>query len=159
MHLRFILKGELPHERMLEMDEEQTEQTEREVPLPDRIPQRISEGMPVYDPEGAVVGVVKTVYLGGASEEAIERVLNPEKAPPTPAGETVSTAFEADNLPKELRARFMKQGYVLVEGPDITGIRGYLGPEQIEGMFTEETEDGIRDAVRLRVTRAELLSA
>ena len=136
------------------------EQSEREVPLSDRIPQRIGEGMPVYDRDGEAVGTVKTVYLGGASDEAIERALNPEQAPPTPAGETVSTAFEADDIPKELRARFMKQGYLVVEGPDITGTRGYLGPEQIEGVFTQELEGGtIRDAVRLRLTRGELLSA
>ena len=136
------------------------EQSEREVPLSDRIPQRIGEGMPVYDRDGEAVGTVKTVYLGGASDEAIERALNPEKAPPTPAGETVSTAFESDDIPGELRARFMKQGYLVVEGPDITGTRGYLGPEQIEGLFTQELEGGtIRDAVRLRLTRAELLSA
>ena len=133
------------------------EQTEREVPLSDRIPQRIGEGMPVYDREGEPVGTVKTVYLGGASDEAIERVLHPETAPPTPAGETVSTAFDDDNVPPEMRARFMKQGYLLVEGADITGLRGYLGPEHIEGMFTLESEDGITDAVRLRLTRAELL--
>jgi hypothetical protein len=136
------------------------EQSEREVPLSDRIPQRIGEGMPVYDRDGEAVGTVKTVYLGGASDEAIERALNPEQAPPTPAGETVSTAFESDDIPTELRARFMKQGYLVVEGPDIAGTRGYLGPEQIEGMFTQELEDGtIRDAVRLRLSRAELLSA
>lgn len=136
------------------------EQSEREVPLSDRIPQRIGEGMPVYDRDGEAVGTVKTVYLGGASDEAIERALNPEQAPPTPAGETVSTAFESDDIPRELRARFMKQGYLVVEGPDITGTRGYLGPEQIEGLFTQELEDGtIRDAVRLRSSRAELVSA
>jgi hypothetical protein len=142
------------------MDEEKTEQNEREVPLSDRIPQRISEGMPVYDRDGVAVGTVKTVYLGGASDEAIERAINPEKAPPTPAGEKVWTAFEEDDLPKEQRARFMQQGYVLVEGADIAGIRGYLGPEHIEGMIRQELEDGtISDAVRLRLTRAELLGA
>lgn len=146
-------------EQAVEMSEEQTEQSEREVPLAARIPQRIGEGMPVYDRDGIAVGVVKTVYLGGASDEAIERVLHPEEGPPTPAGETVSTAFDADHVPGELRARFMKQGYVLVEGPDITALRGYLGPEQIEGLFTEETEEGILDAVRLRLSRDELLSA
>ena len=135
------------------------EQSEREVPLSDRIPQRIGEGMPVYDRDGEAVGTVKTVYLGGASDEAIERALNPEQAPPTPAGETVSTAFEEDEIPKDLRARFMKQGYLVVEGADITGLRGYLGPEHIEGLFTQELEDGtINDAVRLRVSRAELLN-
>lgn len=139
------------------MDEEKSE---REVPISDRIPQRIGEGMPVYDREGQAVGVVKLVYLGGASQEAIERALHPEEAPPTPAGGTVSTAFEADNVPGELRARFMKQGYIVVDHPELIGIRGYLGPEQIEGIFTEELEDGtIQDAVRLRATREELLSA
>jgi hypothetical protein len=133
--------------------------SEREVPFSDRIPQRIGEGMPVYDREGQAVGVVKVVYLGGASDEAIERALHPEEAPPTPAGETVSTAFDADNIPGELRARFMKQGYIVVDNPDLTGIRGYLGPEQIEGIFTQELEDGtIKDAVRLRVTHDELLN-
>ena len=137
------------------MDEEKSEQ---EVPISDRIPQRIGEGMPVYDHDGEAVGIVKTVYLGGASDEAIERALHPQEAPPTPAGATVSTAFDADNVPGDLRARFMKQGYIVVDDPDLTGIRGYLGPEQIEGIFTQELEGGtIQDAVRLRVTRAELL--
>ncbi|HZM24842.1 MAG TPA: hypothetical protein VFC02_24035 [Anaerolineales bacterium] len=135
------------------------EQNEREVPVSARIPQRISEGMPVYDRQGEAVGTVKTVYLGGASDEAIERALNPEKAPPTPAGETVSTAFEADDIPKELRARFMKEGYIVVEGPDLKGTRSYLGPEHVEGVFTQELEDGgLNDAVRLRLTRDELLN-
>lgn len=139
------------------MDEEKSE---REVPLADRIPQRIAEGMPVYDREGVAVGTVKVVYLGGASDEAIERALHPESAPPTPAGETVSTAFDADNVPPERRARFMKEGYIVVDNPDLTGIHAYLGPEQIEGMFTEELDSGgVQDAVRLRLSRDELLSA
>ena len=141
------------------MSEDLTGQSEREVPLSTRIPQRIGEGMPVYDRDGVVVGTVKTVYLGGASDEAIERALNPEQAPPTPAGATVSTAFEADDIPKELRARFMKEGYMVVESPDLTGIRGYLGPQQIEGVFPQETEGAFTDVVRLRVTRDELLNS
>lgn len=133
-------------------------QSGQDLPVPERLPQRISEGMAIYDRDGQVVGSVKTVYLGGASDEAIQRVLNPEKAPPTPAGETVSTAFEADDIPKELRARFMKQGYIVVEGSDFTGIRGYLGPEHIEGVFSEEIDGVITDIVRLRDTRDELLN-
>ncbi|HKY55652.1 MAG TPA: hypothetical protein VJM08_15150 [Anaerolineales bacterium] len=138
------------------MNQEQT--AGQEVPLPERLPQRISEGMIVYDRDGQVVGTVKTVYLGGASEEAIQRVLNPEKAPPTPAGEKVWTVFESDNIPKELRARFMKQGYMVVEGPDLAGIRGYLGPEHVEGVFSAEIDGVLTDVVRLRGTRDELLN-
>jgi hypothetical protein len=52
----------------------------------------------------------------------------------------------------------MKQGYIVVDSPGLTGIRGYLGPEQIEGVFSEEIEGVMKDAVRLRVTRDELLN-
>ena len=134
------------------------EQTGQDLPPSDRIPQRINEGMIVYDREGEVVGVVQVVYFGGASEEAIERVLHPEKAPASQHGESDWSVFDADDVPKELRARFMKQGYILVEGPDLMGIKRYIGSEQIEGVFSEEIEGVMKDAVRLRVTRDELLN-
>jgi len=134
------------------------EQAGQDFPISDRIPQRINEGMIVYDREGQVVGIVQVVYFGGASEEAIERVLHPEKAPAAQHGETDWSVFDADDVPKELRARFMRQGYILVEGSDLTGIKRYIGPEQIEGVFSEEIEGVMKDAVRLRVTRDELLN-
>lgn len=134
------------------------EQSEREVPFSDRVPQRIGEGMPVYDRNNELVGIVDVVYLGGASDEAIERALDPEHAPRTPAGEKVRTAFESEDMPREMRARLMKQGYIRVNGDGITGLRGYLGPEKIEGMFTLDVEGTIQDAVRLRVSREELRS-
>ena len=134
------------------------EQAGKDFPISDRIPQRINEGMIVYDREGQVVGTVQVVYFGGASEEAIERVLHPEKAPAAQHGETDWSVFDADDVPKELRARFMEQGYILVEGPDLMGIKRYIGPEQIEGVFSEEIEGVMKDAVRLRVTRDELLN-
>jgi hypothetical protein len=134
------------------------EQSEREVPFSDRVPQRIGEGMPVYDRNNELVGAVDVVYLGGASDEAIERALDPEHAPRTPAGEKVRTTFESEDMPREMRARLMKQGYIRVKGDGITGLRGYLGPEKIEGMFTLDVEGTIQDAVRLRVSREELRS-
>jgi hypothetical protein len=134
------------------------EQTGQELPIPDRIPQRINEGMLVYDREGEVVGTVKVIYFGGASEEAIQRVLHPEEAPAAGEGESNWSPFDADNVPKELRARLMQQGYILVEGPDLTGVKRYIGPEQIEGVFPQEVEGSMNDAVRLLITRAELLN-
>ena len=131
------------------MDQEQTGQ---ELPVPDRIPQRIYEGMPVYDREGEVVGTVKVMYFGGASEEAIQRMLQTE-------GADDSSAFDADNVPKEMRARLMRQGYILVDGPGLSGVHRYIGPEQIEGVFSQDLEGQLTEAVRLRVTRAELLNA
>jgi hypothetical protein len=111
--------------------------------------------MPVYDSQGEVVGTVKVMYFGGASEEAIERALQPEEGPA--AGE--SSPFEADHVPNEVRARLMRAGYILVEGPDLTGVKRYIGPEQIEGVFPQEVEGSMKEAVRLRITRAELLNA
>jgi hypothetical protein len=133
------------------------EQTGQELPVPDRIPQRIYEGMPVYDSQGEVIGIVKVMYFGGASEEAIERALQPAEAPAAGAGDL--SPFDADNVPKELRARLMRGGYILVEGPELTGAKRYIGPEQIEGVFPQEVEGSMKEAVRLRISRAELLSA
>ena len=133
------------------------EQTGQEPLVPDRIPQRIYEGMPVYDSQGEVVGAVSVMYFGGASEEAIQKMLESEEAPA--AGEGDLNPFEADNVPKELRARLMRQGYIVVDGPDLTGVKKYIGPEQIEGVFSQDVEGRIVDAVRLRITRAELLNA
>jgi hypothetical protein len=135
------------------------EQSGQDVPVPDRIPQRIYEGMPVYSREGEVVGTVKVIYFGGASEEAIERVLHPEEASAAGEGESNVSPFDADNVPKELRAELMRKGYILVEGPDLTGVKRYIGPEQIEGVFSQEVEGTLTDALRLRSTRAELLNA
>ena len=131
------------------MNQEQ-EQAGQELPLPDRLPERISEGMTVSDREGEVVGVIQVVYFGGASEEAIERVLHSKEAPQAEASADDWSAFDADNVPEALRARLMRQGYILVEGPDLSGITRYIRPEQIEGIFD--------DAVRLRVSRGELLN-
>jgi hypothetical protein len=123
----------------------------------DRIPQRVYEGMPVYDREGKVVGTVKVMYFGGASEEAIQKMLRSTEEPA--AGADDPSGFAANNVPKELRARFMRQGYILIDGPDLNGVQRYIGPEQIEGVFTQEVEGKTSDAVRLRSTRAELLNA
>jgi hypothetical protein len=130
------------------------EQTGQEPPVPDRIPQRIYEGMPVYDSQGEVIGTVQVMYYGGASEEAIQKMLETEEA-----GAGDSSAFDADNVPKEMRARFMRGGYILVEGPDLTGVQRYIGPEQIEGVVTQDIEGRMTETVRLRATRAELINA
>ena len=122
------------------------EQTGHELPPSDRLPQRISEGMIVYDSAGELVGTVQVVYYGGASEEAIQRALHSE------AGEN-----DLSSLPEELGARLMRQGYVMVDGTDLTGAKRYLRAEQIEGVFPIEIEGTMTNVARLRVTRDELL--
>jgi hypothetical protein len=115
--------------------------------------------MTVYDREGEVVGTVQLVYFGGASREAVKRVLKSDEAPDAATSENDESNLDANEVPKELRARMMRQGYVLVTGPDLTGIKRFLTSEQIEAVFSEEVEGVVKDAVRLRVTRSELLKA
>ena len=122
------------------------------------LPQSIYEGMTVYDREGEVVGTVQVVYFGGASREAVERVLKSDQAPDVAASENDESNLDANEIPKELRARMMQQGYILVTGPDLTGVKRFLTPEQIEGVFSAEIEGVMKDAVQLRVTRSELLN-
>ena len=124
------------------------EQPGQDLPPSDRMPQRISEGMIVYDSAGQLVGTVQVVYFGGASDEAIQKALHSE------AGEN-----DLSNLPEELGTRLMRQGYVIVDGPDLTGATRYLRPEQIEGVFPIEIEGTMTDVARLRVTRDELLQS
>ena len=124
------------------------EPTRQQLPPSDRLPQRIAEGMSVYDSAGEIVGTVRVVYFGGASEEAIERALNSE------TGENALS-----KLPKELGARLMSQGYAVVDGPDLNGANRYLRPEQIEGVFPREIEGLVTDVVELRVTRNELINS
>lgn len=129
------------------------EQSGQELPPSDRLPQRIGEGMIVYDSADEAVGTVQVVYFGGASEEAIQKALHSER------GENNFSPFAADNLPDELTARLMSQGYVLVDGPDLTGAKRYIRAEQIEGVFPIEIEGVVTDVVQLRVTRDELLNS
>jgi hypothetical protein len=93
------------------------------------------------------------MYFGGASEEAIQKALQSEP------GENNFSPFAADNLPKELVARLMSQGYAIVDGPDLTGANRYLRPEQIAGVFPREIEGVVTEVVELRVTRNELLNS
>ena len=128
------------------------EQSEQELPPSDRLPQRIGEGMIVNDSADAAVGTVQVVYFGGASEEAIQKALH------STSGETNFSPFAADDLPDELAVRLMSQGYVIVDGPDLTGAKRFIRPEQIEGVFPVEIEGVVTDVVQLRVTRDELLN-
>ena len=128
------------------------EQSGQELPPSDRLPQRIGEGMIVNDSADETVGTVQVVYFGGASEEAIQKALHSEP------GETNFSPFAADDISDELGARLMSQGYIIVDGPDLTGARRFIRPEQMEGAFPVEIEDVVTDVVQLRVTRDELLT-
>jgi hypothetical protein len=122
------------------------EQAGQGLPTSDRLPQHLNNGMTVYDREGQVLGTVEMVYFGGASEIAVE------------TSEHHARGFDADNVPEELRPRLMRQGYFILDGPQVTGVQRYILPEQIEGIFTQEIEGVLTEAVRLRLSRDELLN-
>lgn len=128
------------------MDQEQVE------PAPPlRLPARVSEGMPVYDRDDHEIGTVQLVYFGGASKEAIDRVLRPREphsADPHTSEHDWGT-FGADDVPAALRARLLRDGYIRIEGPGISGVKCYITPEQIAGV----TGTG----VRLGASRDELI--
>lgn len=123
------------------------EKSGQELPPSDRLPQRISEGMIVYDSADELVGTVQVVYFGGASKEAIQKALHSE------AGENALSS-----LPKDLGAHLMSQGYAIVDGPDLTGANRYLRPEQIAGVFPHDIDGEVTEVVQLRVTRNELIN-
>lgn len=130
-----------------------------DLPTSGGIPQRAGEGMAVYDRDGQAIGIVDAVYFGGASEDAIRRVLNPETTAPIGETENNWSIFDADNLPAEARAELMRQGFLRLTGPGLSGSARYLRPEQIEGVFTEQVEESFQDVVRLRLTREQLLNS
>ena len=96
------------------------------------LPGGISEGMPVFDSADQAVGTVQLVYYGGASDEAIERALRLREVVGAAPQSDMGT-FSAD-VPPELQARLMRQGYVRIEGPGLTGLSCYITPEQISGL-------------------------
>ena len=103
----------------------------------------ISEGMLVCDRACKVVGKVQLVYAGGASDAAVARALRLRAAPDVAPG-----PFGSDDLPPDLQERMLRQGYIRIEGPGITGARRYVLPEQIAGV--------VGNRVRLYASRAEL---
>jgi hypothetical protein len=112
------------------------------------LPGRINEGMTVYDSADQPIGTVQLVYYGGASPEAVERALKPREGGVNAAAAEATDwgAFGSDDVPPELRARMLRQGYVRIEGPGITGLKCYVMPEQIANVVADRVElHGTRD--------------
>jgi hypothetical protein len=115
-----------------------------------RIPEHSSEGMPVIDRDAQPVGTVQVVYHGGATDEAIAKVLTSRALGSTEADERIWSSFDADGVPDEQRVHMMRNGYLRIEGAGIMGPQHYLAAEQIAGIVDGTT-------VQLRLSRQELL--
>lgn len=114
---------------------------------------RINEGMAVCDRFGQVIGVVKLVYYGGASDAAIERapLLTEAAAAAVAADEEAPATFGSDAVPPALRERMLREGYIRIEGLGISGAKHYVLPEQIAGV--------VDNCVQLYASRDALLTS
>lgn len=115
----------------------------------------VKEGMAVIDSAGQRVGTVDDVYFGATSPSADERGEGSATAPAqSDRGdslvEDVARVFtDEDAIPKELRQRLLRTGYIRIGG-GLLSAPHYVLPEQIAGISS--------DGVRLNVRRDELLS-
>jgi hypothetical protein len=116
---------------------------------------RIQTGMAVYDARGEQIGTVETVYLGGASDEAIEQGGNAAVSPDINLSgndslvENIAEVFAPDELPEEMAERLLNSGYIRLDAEGLFAADRYIMPEQISSVAG--------DSVRLRVSTDELI--
>jgi hypothetical protein len=121
--------------------------------LGSRILAAVREGMRVYDDRGDRVGTVDRVFLGSASEQAIEQGTGPATVPDPDHSflEDVARVFDPDDLPKTVRERLLLHGFIRIDAAGLFAADRYVTPEQIARVSG--------DGVHLRVGRDRLLAA
>lgn len=116
---------------------------------------RIEEGMRVYDSRGEEIGSVELVYLGDASNEAIEQRGQAAVSPDINLGgdrsivDNIAGVFAPDELPLELAERLLRDGYVRLDSEGLLAADRYIMPDQISSVSD--------NSVRLRVSFDELI--
>jgi hypothetical protein len=111
--------------------------------------------MAVYDRSGQEIGIVEVVYMGGASDEAIEQGGNGAISPDIDLSgndmivESIAEAFAPDDLPRELAERSLNSGYIRLDSHGLFAADRYIVPDQISSVSN--------DSVRLRVPGDELV--
>jgi len=113
----------------------------------------VEEGMKVFDRERHEIGKVEYVQFGDDDSETPEV----EAAAPntldrhdrTLVGDIALGFTASDDLPEEIRARLMVQGFVRIDANGLFAADRYVTPEQIDSV----TGDGLM----LNVTRDELI--
>jgi hypothetical protein len=127
----------------------------RSDPLGSRVLAGVNEGMTVYDSTDVKVGKVRSVFLGGASEDAIERGAGPATAPePSLRGTSpiipFAEAFGGESpLLDELRERLLRHGFIRIDTAGLFAADCYAMPEQVAHVSG--------DTVTLRIRRDELI--
>ncbi len=112
----------------------------------------IRNGMSVYDLNEAQIGVVEIVYMGGASDEAIEMGTPAATSPDVDLSSnhsvigSIAHMFDDSNLPDELKKRLLHDGYVRINIKGLLGLARFVFPNQIayvsdEGLVLNVLED------------------
>lgn len=111
----------------------------------------VEQGMRVFDRERHEIGKVEWVQFGDDSPET------PEVEASGPADQrdddtlldVIARSFRTDDLPEEVRARLLHQGFVRIDADGLFAADRYVMPEQIDLVSG--------DRLMLNVTRDELM--
>jgi hypothetical protein len=112
----------------------------------------VEEGMKVFDRDRNEIGKVEYVQFGDDDPSTVEV----EAAAPSTLDrgrdtllDNIAEAFAGDEIPDEIRARLLQQGFVRIDASGIFAADRYVTPEQIASV----TGDGLL----LNVTRDQLV--
>jgi hypothetical protein len=111
---------------------------------------QVREDMQVYDSTGKEIGTVELVYLGGASNEAIEQGGQAAVSPDINLSgdrslvDHIADVFAPDEMPHELAERLLRDGYIRLDADGLLSADRYIMPEQISSVSD--------NSVRLRVS-------
>lgn len=115
----------------------------------------VREGMSVYDLNEKRIGLVETVFLGGASDEAIQMGKPAATSPDVDLNrqpslfENVVNVFVNDpDVPVELQERLLHDGYVRINIQGLLGLSRFVFPDQIayvseEGLVLSVPEEDL----------------
>jgi hypothetical protein len=109
----------------------------------------VEEGMKVFDRDRNEIGKVEYVQFGDDDPSTVEV----EAAAPSTLDrgrdtllDNIAEAFAGDEIPDEIRARLLQQGFVRIDASGIFAADRYVTPEQIasvtgDGLLLNVTKD------------------
>lgn len=111
----------------------------------------VEQGMRVFDRERHEIGKVEWVQFGDDSPETPEVEANgpADQRDDDTLLDVIARSFRTDDLPEEVRARLLHQGFVRIDADGLFAADRYVMPEQINSVSG--------DRLMLNVTRDELM--
>ena len=112
----------------------------------------VEEGMRVFDRERHEIGKVEWVQFGDDDPETPEveaTGLSATRDRSDTLIQNIAEAFRPDDLPEEVRARLLHQGFVRIDADGLFAADRYVTPEQIDSISP--------DGLMLNVSKDELV--